>query len=88
LAVENPTLYAPERFPIFLADSVHGEIYGLPIYQQPRLKLANYAGGERTVQADEPHDVVRLAHRIRTSLWIGIPRGVMSLSGWGFPGMG
>lgn len=69
LEVENPALYAPTRFPIFITDSVHGEIYGFPIHQQPGFKIANHAGGdptdpdhvERTVRDDEKHDVVSLA---------------------------
>ena len=69
LAVENPALYAPGRFPIFITDSAHGEVYGFPIYQQPGLKIANHAGGDptepdavnRTVRDDEKHDVVSLA---------------------------
>lgn len=69
LAVENPALYAPGRFPVFIADSASGEIYGFPIYQQPGLKIANHAGGdptdpdhvERLVQDDEKQDVVSLA---------------------------
>jgi monomeric sarcosine oxidase len=69
LAVENPAMYAPERFPIFITDSGCGEIYGFPIYQQPGLKIANHAGGDptepdavnRTVRDDEKHDVVSLA---------------------------
>ena len=69
LQVENPALYAPNRFPVFITDSAHGEIYGFPIYQQPGLKIANHAGGdptdpdhvERLVRDDEKQDVVSLA---------------------------
>lgn len=67
-AVDNPALYAPSRFPVFITDSVHGEVYGFPIHQQPGVKIANHAGGdptdpdhvERTVRDDEKHDVVGL----------------------------
>jgi glycine/D-amino acid oxidase-like deaminating enzyme len=69
LGVADPAPYAPARFPIFITDSAHGEIYGFPVYQQPGLKIANHAGGDltdpdyvdRTVQDDEKHDVVSLA---------------------------
>lgn len=69
LQVENPALYAPGRFPVFITDSAHGEIYGFPIYQQSGLKIANHAGGdptdpdhvERLVRDDEKQDVVSLA---------------------------
>jgi glycine/D-amino acid oxidase-like deaminating enzyme len=69
LDVKEASLYAPERFPIFITDSEFGEIYGCPVYRVPGLKIANHAGGDptdpdkvnRTVEADEVHDVMRLA---------------------------
>ncbi len=67
-AVENPALYTPERFPVFITDSACGEIYGFPMYQDPGIKIANHAGGDttdpdhvnRTVRDDEKQDVVSL----------------------------
>jgi glycine/D-amino acid oxidase-like deaminating enzyme len=64
--LENPALYAPERFPIFITDSSHGEMYGLPIYLTPGIKVANHSGGDptdpdevnRTVMDSEKSDVV------------------------------
>jgi monomeric sarcosine oxidase len=64
--VKNTALYAPERFPIFITDSGHGEIYGLPIYLWPGMKIANHSGGDptdpdqvnRTVRDDEKLEVV------------------------------
>ena len=64
--VENPALYAPERFPIFITDSAHGEMYGFPIYLQPGMKIANHSGGDltdpdqvnRTVMDSEKSEVV------------------------------
>jgi sarcosine oxidase len=87
LAVENPDLYTPERFPIFITDSVHGEIYGFPIYQQPGLKIANHAGGDptnadevkRTVQDDEKQDVVSLASWFFTGVTAHVLRSVVCL---------
>jgi N-methyl-L-tryptophan oxidase len=69
LDVKEASLYAPERFPIFITDSEFGEIYGFPVYRVPGLKIGNHAGGDptdpdkvnRTVAAHEVHDVMRLA---------------------------
>ncbi len=69
LDVEDPTPFAPERFPVFITDSAYGEIYGFPIFQQPGLKIANHRGGEpcdpdtvdRTARDEESADVVALA---------------------------
>jgi sarcosine oxidase len=69
IEVKEPGLYAPERFPIFITDSEFGQIYGFPLYKLPGLKIADHAGGDptdpekvnRTVAADEIHDVMRLA---------------------------
>jgi monomeric sarcosine oxidase len=49
--VDDPRSFAPDRFPVFIADSPAGEIYGFPIYGVPGLKIANHAGGE-TVDPD------------------------------------
>jgi sarcosine oxidase len=65
--VKAPALYAPDRFPIFITDSDYGEIYGLPIYATPGIKMGNHAGGDptdpdhvnRTVTDVEINDVVR-----------------------------
>jgi glycine/D-amino acid oxidase-like deaminating enzyme len=69
LEVKDPALYAPERFPIFITDSDHGEIYGFPIYRSSGMKIANHSGGDptdadhvnRSVSDDEKSDVVGLA---------------------------
>jgi monomeric sarcosine oxidase len=87
LAVENPALYAPDRFPIFITDSVHGEIYGFPIYQQPGIKIANHAGGDptdpdqvnRTVRDDEKNDVVSLASWFFAGVTAHVLRSVVCL---------
>jgi len=68
LEVKNPTLYGPDRFPIFITDSECGEIYGFPIYLSPGIKIANHTGGDltdpdqvnRSVRDDEKHDVISL----------------------------
>jgi monomeric sarcosine oxidase len=67
--VSNPAVYAPERFPIFITDSKHGEIYGFPVYLSPGIKIANHSGGDptdpdrvnRRVSDDEKSDVMSLA---------------------------
>ena len=87
LEVENPALYAPDRFPVFITDSAHGEIYGFPIYQQPGLKIANHAGGDptdpdqvnRTVRDDEKHDVVGLASWLFAGVTAHVLRSVVCL---------
>ena len=69
LNVEDAAQYAPERFPVFISDSEFGEIYGLPVYLSPGLKIANHAGGiqtdpdhvNRIVAEDESQDVMRFA---------------------------
>jgi glycine/D-amino acid oxidase-like deaminating enzyme len=68
-AVDVPELHTPDRFPVFISDSRHGEIYGFPIYGTPGLKIANHTGGEptdpstvdRTTHAGENADCLRLA---------------------------
>lgn len=55
--VEDPALFAPDRFPVFVADSDIGEIYGFPIDDYPGLKVADHSGGDRT----SPHTVDRTA---------------------------
>jgi monomeric sarcosine oxidase len=87
LAVENPAWYTPERFPVFITDSVHGEVYGFPIYQQPGFKIANHAGGDptdpdhvdRTVRDDEKHDVVGLASWFFTGVTPHVLRSAVCL---------
>lgn len=56
--VTRPELYQPERFPVFIADSSAGEIYGFPIYGTPGLKIANHQGGQPT----DPATVDRATH--------------------------
>lgn len=45
-AVNDPTPYQPERFPVFISDSAAGEIYGFPVIDGQSLKIANHGGGE------------------------------------------
>jgi len=69
LDVEDPDAFAPGRFPVFITDSAHGEIYGFPIFGQPGLKIANHRGGDPCdpdtvrLEADneEAADVIGLA---------------------------
>lgn len=87
LAVEDPSLYAPARFPVFITDSAHGEVYGFPIHQQPGFKIANHAGGdptdpdrvERTVREDEKQDVMGLASWFFTSVTAQVVRSMVCL---------
>ena len=76
LAVNDETVFAPERFPVFMTDSADGEIYGFPIAEHPGLKIANHADGtpttpemvDRTVRDEEKSDVVSLARQIFPSV--------------------
>lgn len=64
--------FAPDRFPVFIADSPAGEIYGFPVYGVPGLKIANHAGGEmvdldnveRFTRPGENRDCLELAARV------------------------
>ncbi|MBM3227165.1 MAG: N-methyl-L-tryptophan oxidase [Candidatus Tectomicrobia bacterium] len=87
LAVEDPAVYAPARFPVFITDSVHGEVYGFPVHGQPGFKIANHAGGEptdpdnveRTVRDEEKHDVVGLASWFFTGVTSHVLRSTVCL---------
>ncbi|MDQ3044650.1 MAG: N-methyl-L-tryptophan oxidase [Chloroflexota bacterium] len=60
--VEDRAAFAPERFPVFIAESAGREIYGLPISDDSGLKLAAHSGGD-PVSPDEvdrhvhPHEI-------------------------------
>jgi monomeric sarcosine oxidase len=70
--VDDPRSYGPDRFPVFIADSSAGEIYGFPIYGVPALKIANHAGGEavdldcidRFTRPGENRNCLELAARV------------------------
>ena len=71
-AVEDPTLYASERFPVFITESSAGSIYGFPIYEHAGLKIALHSGGtpvtpetvDRTAADDEKMEVLPFAQRM------------------------
>jgi sarcosine oxidase/N-methyl-L-tryptophan oxidase len=64
-AVDDPASFAPDRFPIFIADLVDAGMYGFPILAEPGIKVANHRGGltvdpdtvDRTVHPGEEADV-------------------------------
>jgi len=72
LDVDAPDLYWPNVFPVFATDSALGEIYGLPIFGQPGIKLANHLGGEpvtpqtvdRSTNPTEATDVISLVQLV------------------------
>lgn len=82
LDVDAPERFGPDRFPVFLTDSSHGEIYGFPILADEGLKIARHDGGDattansvdRTVRAGEASEVLPLAQ----SLFRGVTGGVIS----------
>lgn len=45
-AVDQPADFAPDRFPIFIADSVESGMYGFPIFGESGIKVAEHTGGE------------------------------------------
>ena len=57
-ALDHPDRHDPSRFPVFISDSRHGEIYGFPAYGEPALKIANHSGGQPT----DPDSVDRTTH--------------------------
>jgi monomeric sarcosine oxidase len=69
LEPNDPARFAPDRFPVFIADRPGLEFYGFPIYGQPGLKCANHAGGEptttdtvdRTVHPEEEPEILDAA---------------------------
>jgi sarcosine oxidase len=48
LEVEDARPFDPARFPVFIADAGHGEIYGFPVIDEFGLKIADHSGGEVT----------------------------------------
>jgi monomeric sarcosine oxidase len=70
--VAQPEQFAPERFPVFIADSAAGELYGLPIFSREGLKIGRHDGGiattaatvNRDVAPDEAQDAVGPAQQI------------------------
>ncbi len=64
-ATGYPERFTPERFPIFIAESELGSIYGFPLGDEPGVKVANHSGGEpadvetvdRTVRQGEEADI-------------------------------
>lgn len=42
---EDPSLYGPDRFPVFVVDLGGEEFYGLPIHGDPGLKCGIHSGG-------------------------------------------
>jgi monomeric sarcosine oxidase len=70
--VEDPALFSPDRFPVFVADSDLGEIYGFPIDDHPGLKVADHSGGDpttagtvdRTARPDEAANVIAMVQTL------------------------
>lgn len=42
---DDPALYGPERFPVFVVDLGSDEFYGLPVWGDPGLKCGIHSGG-------------------------------------------
>ena len=53
LTAEREEEFQPGRFPVFLADTSAGLLYGFPIYGKPGLKIANHHGAGPAVDPDQ-----------------------------------
>ncbi len=49
----QPSLFTPERFPVFNLQVAEGRYYGFPIYDVPGFKFGRYHHREETMPADE-----------------------------------
>jgi sarcosine oxidase len=49
----RPTLFTPERFPVFNLELEEGRYYGLPIYEVPGFKFGRYHHRNETAAADQ-----------------------------------
>ena len=66
-AADAPERFTTDRFPIFIAESDAGSIYGFPIGDEAGVKVANHSGGDqvdlatvdRTVKPGEEAEVAR-----------------------------
>jgi len=64
-AADAPERFTIENFPIFIAESGAGNMYGFPLGDEPGVKVANHSGGDlvdlgtvdRTVQPGEEEEV-------------------------------
>jgi sarcosine oxidase len=80
LSVADATPYRPESLPVFISDSLHGEIYGFPVFDHAGLKIANHAGGDptspdavdRSIRPGEEQNVVDLARLLFRGIGPGI----------------
>lgn len=45
-SVDDPSRFAPDRFPVFIADEGAVSVYGFPVIDDLGLKAANHAGGD------------------------------------------
>jgi len=59
--VADHSLYEPDRFPVFIAETPEGEFYGLPTHGEPGIKAGVHSGG-RLVRWDELDVVDREIH--------------------------
>jgi sarcosine oxidase len=68
-APKDPTLFTPDRFPVFLLESRHGIHYGFPLLGEAGVKIAKHYHRDETVDPDayargvtvEDEEVVRAA---------------------------
>ncbi len=87
LGVDHPATFSPERFPVFIADSGSGEIYGFPVMDQFGLKIADHSGGDpcdpdtvdRTARDDEAAHVVAAAKSLFPSVNGRVQRSAVCL---------
>lgn len=46
MQVDDPAVFVPERFPVFMAEEIDHEFYGLPMSGDPGLKFGEHTGGD------------------------------------------
>jgi sarcosine oxidase len=82
LRVQNPDDFQVGRFPIFLADTPAGALYGFPLWQSNGLKVANHYGAGNSVDPDtvdrnfQPEDALD-AQNFATAHLNGVTREVI-----------
>jgi len=71
---EDPALFAVGRFPIFIAESAAGAVYGFPIAEGSAIKVANHSGG----QPADPERIDRVARDDEASEVLPFARSALS----------
>ncbi len=71
--LDDPALFALDRFPVFITESETGKIYGFPTDEHGRIKVAAHSGGEPA----DPQTVDRQTHPWEHQGVLGTARRVL-----------